>query len=220
MIARLRITILILIIVFLFSGCVSTGDTTFESQTPIPTDQSTIEKEEVTGSSGLENIEDIECTVVTQYGGQTKSCSGQILPESEGSVSTTPSPESLRPVVGKWQIVYGNLSSFPKLHFTGEGDFRSDGSYKITTHPIEFDPDEGVLDYSGKYSLEGSELMGSGKSSIFQEGEVFGATAIDKISAQLDPSTKRLEGVVLSVSSFHDGGGAENATFEFVLERE
>jgi hypothetical protein len=220
MIARLRITFLILIIMYLLSGCVSTGESTFESRTPVATDQPLIEKEDVAEVSDLENVEDIKCTVVTQYGGQTKSCSGQILPESEESVSTSSSPESLRPVVGKWHIVYGNLSSFPTLHFTGEGDFRSDGSYKITTHPIEFDPKEGLIDYSGRYSLEGSELVGSGKSSIFQEGQVFGATAIDKISAQLDPSAKRLEGVVLSISSFHEGGGAENATFEFILERE
>jgi hypothetical protein len=219
MTARLRIAFLILITMYLFAGCISTGDEMSETQTPIPIDKSAIEAEEVKGATDLELVEDIKCTVVTQYGGETKSCSGQISSEDEDPESTPVSYESLRPVVGKWQIAYGNLSSFPNLHFTGEAEFRSDGTYKITTHPLEFDPAEGLLDYSGNYNLEDSEIEGSGKSSIYQEGQVFGATAVDKISAQLDNSASRLEGHVTSVSSFHDGGGGENATFNFVLEK-
>ncbi len=166
---RLRITFLILILMYLFVGCVSTGDEKTEAQTPLLTDKSTIE---------------------------------------------------LEGVVGKWQIVSGNLSSFSNLHFTGEGEFKSDGSYRITTHPLEFDLEEGLLDYSGNYDVEGSEIVGVGKSTIIQNGEVFGASAVDKISAQLDSSGRWLVGNITSVSSFHEGSGEEIATFEFVLEKE
>jgi hypothetical protein len=145
-------------------------------------------------------------------------------PIEEPDETTEPPSETLsidfEKLIGKWTISYGNLSTFSKLHFIGDGEFKADGTYKITSHPKEFKPNEGIIEFTGRYSLDGTELVGTGRSSITQNGQPFGVTATDKISGELDLSMNRLEGVIESVSSFHAGGSEETAVFEFILERE
>jgi hypothetical protein len=135
----------------------------------------------------------------------------------------TPSQTALQleAVSGSWTIVAGNLSTFPSLHFIGDGEFNADGTYTLNTNPVEFARSEGVIVYTGRYSLEGLEIKGGGKSTIYQGGAVFGRPATDTLTAQMDPFGKKMVGEVESTSSFHDGGGGEGiAIFEFVLERE
>jgi hypothetical protein len=136
-----------------------------------------------------------------------------IKPTSE--IPSTDPPD----LTGKWVISYGNLSTFSNLLFIGDGEFKTDGTYKITSHPREFDPSEGIIEFTGRYTVEGMELTGAGKSAITQEGRPFGAIATDRISGKVEPSKDRIEGVIESVSSFHEGGGEETAVFEFILER-
>jgi hypothetical protein len=220
MIARHQIAFLILIIMYLLAGCVSTGDKTLEAQTPMPTDKSTIETEKVNGTIGLDMIGDVKCTVVTQYGGEVVSCAGQILPEGFEEEINRVLPGDVNLISGTWVITYGNLSTFSNLNFRGDAVIKDDGSYKISTYPIEFPPEEGTLEFVGQLGLKDGVIQGKGRSTIYQRGEAFGVIAIDTITGSMEDGKNVLTGEIISVSSFHEGGGAENATFAFVLERE
>ncbi len=122
-------------------------------------------------------------------------------------------------IYGNWRISAGNLSLFPGLHFMGDGEFGSDGAYEITTHPEEFVESEGIIVFEGRFIMTGDLITGEGRSTIYQRGRVFGRPASDTLNARIDTDGMTIVGIIESVSSFHSGGG-ENATFEFVLEKE
>ncbi len=122
-------------------------------------------------------------------------------------------------IYGNWTIRTGNLSLFPGLHFIGDGEFGSDGAYEITTHPEEFVESEGIIVFEGRFTTMGDLITGEGRSTIYQKGRVFGRPASDTLNARIDTNGMTIEGTIQSVSSFHSGGG-ENATFDFVLEKE
>lgn len=186
-------TLLILLLTTLIAGCITSGSNTSTQEQPIQTTfpQST----EVNGT-------------IQRNTNETG------LNKSAPSIDQTTLRE------GTWNISYGNLSSFSHLHFIGEGEFKVDGSYRLTTHPREFDPIEGVIEYTGRYASTGLEVNGSGRSAIRQRGQVFGNPATDILKASLDSSGTRMEGKIVSVSGFHSGSGEGEAIFEFVLKRE
>lgn len=157
----------------------------------------------------------IKCSIVTQYGGMVRSCSGQIFSDEPDTER-----EAKHSISGKWRIVDANLNIFPELKFKGQGDFQSDGNYKITTNPLDFDPSEGEIVYSGRYIVEESVIRGQGKSTIYQNGAVFGQQASDTLTGNIDSAGRRIEGIIDSISGFHEGGGQGNATFSFILEKE
>jgi hypothetical protein len=121
-------------------------------------------------------------------------------------------------ISGKWIVSYGNLSTFPDLQFVGEAEFTEAGTYRIETHPREFEVSEGEIVFNGVFRLDGLELKGSGRSTIYQRGGVFGSQASDDITGLLDPQGSLITGKIVSTSSFHSGTG-EEAIFEFELER-
>jgi len=192
----------ILCVMFFTAGCVSTGAEPVQS-TPAPEQvQSTPEQLTMDNSS-------VNCTVVTQYGGRVISCYGNIGVEEK--------EQAVQGVGGKWKVVYGNLSVFPSLHFTGVAEFDPKGTYIISVHPEEFDPTEGRIVYTGSYRIEDGSIIGSGESKIYKKGELFGNPAKDRLHASV--SGRRIEGEIESFTGFHTGGGAEEkAVLSFVLE--
>ncbi|RMF89918.1 MAG: hypothetical protein D6733_05200 [Methanobacteriota archaeon] len=137
---------------------------------------------------------------------------------SSGPVNT--SDVATPDVTGSWIIASANLSSFSDLHFIGDAEFNRDGTYTLNTNPREFDRSEGVIVYRGRYAIEGLEIKGGGKSTIYQRGKVFGAPATDTLTARIDPSGRNITGVLESISSSHTGGEAGRATLDFVLVRQ
>lgn len=150
----------------------------------------------------------------------------EVNPELPDAPNETSSPHELiqddvtEQVSSGWTISSGTLSPVPTLHFIGLADFNEDGTYKIKTHPQEFDPIEGRVEYTGTYTITGSEVTGRGTSTIYQRGAVFGSPAVDTLTAEVSESGDVMEGQIISLSSLHSGGGDGNAIFTFVLEKD
>jgi hypothetical protein len=216
--------LLILSTFTLISGCISSGtkQSLNEELTLSPSaPQFDLTPNDLEPQPILTESESVKCTLVTQYGGRILSCSGEIGAEGEEMIGETLPQQDLEALAGEWNITHGNLSNFPNLHFIGTAEFNPDGSYKLTTRPLEFDPSEGTIEYVGVYGLEDFNIVGSGKSTIYQRGQVFGQTATDKITATLAGSGSTVEGRIESSTSFHEGGvaGGDVVTFEFMMER-
>lgn len=216
---NLKKAILIILIIALVvtAGCISSGN-----KTPVNSiDKSPADK--VTGAPSNEKAPsvtqsgDVKCTVVTQYGGEITSCEGQLGVEKIHSSGSKTDPALLEDVAGTYNIAEAKLSTFPDLHFIGEATFKQDGTYEFRTNPREFDPKDGIIRYSGIYNVNGDDIVGSGKSIIIQDEKPFGNEAIDKLVASKS-SENILEGRIISITSFHDSGGGENASYNFKLE--
>jgi hypothetical protein len=78
---------------------------------------------------------------------------------------------------------------------------------------------EGEIVYSGTYTVDGLDLSGRGKSTIYQGESVYGSEANDVVAGLMDPSNNRVEGEIISTSSSH-ASALNGATFEFELESE